>query len=327
MVYIIFLVSSALLVLAAVKLAEYADAISLRTGLGRLFIGTLLLAGGTSLPEFLTIITSLQNAAPNLAAGNIFGSNMFNVVLLGLLDLAYWRSSILAQVANKHVMTAGFCVLLSGVAIFFVQAGLPLRIGWIGLDSLVLIALYVGTVYLLHANSVDAGPSAEELAAAKVPPLWTGLVGFSLSVALLILVTPRMVDSAIELAHITGLGTGFVGTTLVSVITSIPELVTCIVAIRLQAYDLAVGNLFGSIMFNLFSLGVTDLFYTKGLFLTDIDPVFGLVGLLSLILVSIALLSNAITRRRFHRSHIDAWLIVVTYVLGIYFIYQRGLAG
>ena len=141
------------------------------------------------------------------------------------------------------------------------------------------------------------------------------------------MVTPWMVETAVAIAETTGIGTGFVGTTLVSLVTSMPEIVTCLVAIRLGAYDLAVGNLMGSVMFNIFSLGLTDVFYTKGLFLTDIDPIFGMVGLLSLILTSMALLSNSMNRRHLRLRHLDGILIVLVYMLGVYFVFKRGLTG
>jgi len=272
MIYVVFIVSSFLLVLAATKLAEFADAIALRTGLGRLFIGSLLLAAGTSLPEFLTTISSLQNGVPDLAAGNIFGSNLLNVALLGFLDLAYWRTRFLQRVANRHILICALCFLLTSLTVFFVQANIPLRIGWVGLDSILVIVVYLIAVYELHRHSQGSGPDEEEIEAA-------------------------------------------------------PEIVTCVVAMRLGAYDLAVGNLLGSLNFNLFSLGITDFIYTKGQFLLDIDPIFGLVGVLSLILVGMVTISNIIARRRGRPAHLDGFLITVTYILSIYFVYQRGLGG
>lgn len=327
MTWLVFAVSSFLLVLAAVKLAEYSDTIALRTGLGRLFIGTLLLAGATSLPEFLTSINSLYRSVPDLAAGKMFGSNMFNIFLLGLFDVIYWRRNILLKVVNKHILTAGFAVLLGSLAVFFVQAHIPWHVGWLGVDSFVLIVVYLGGVYLLQRHSPSAGPTNEELSEAHVPRLGPALVGFALSAALLVMVTPRLVESSIDIARITGLGTGFVGTTLLGIVTSLPEVVTCVVAIRLHAYDLAVGNLLGSVIFNIFALGATDLFFTKGLFLSEINPIFGLVGMISLILSSVALISNTVHRRRLRFSHLDAVIIILIYALGVLFIYQRGLGG
>ena len=81
MVWFQFIISAAIIVLVAIKLAEYGDAIALRTNFGGVFVGTLLLAGATSLPELLTTINSINQGVPDLAAGNLFGSNMFNMFI------------------------------------------------------------------------------------------------------------------------------------------------------------------------------------------------------------------------------------------------------
>ncbi len=80
MIWIEFVVSAALVVFAAVKLAEYGDIIAIRTGLGRAFIGVILMASATSLPEFLTAINSIRLGIPDLSGGNIFGANMYNML-------------------------------------------------------------------------------------------------------------------------------------------------------------------------------------------------------------------------------------------------------
>jgi cation:H+ antiporter len=102
MVWIVFVASSAILVIAAVKMAQYGDVIAVRTRLGGMFIGVLLLAGATSLPEMLTMISAFQQGVPGLAAGNLFGSNMFNMFLLAVLDLVNQQARILRRVAMTH---------------------------------------------------------------------------------------------------------------------------------------------------------------------------------------------------------------------------------
>ena len=87
MIWFQFIFSACIIVLAAIKLAEYGDSIALRTNLGGMFIGTLLLAGATSLPELLTSINAITQAVPDLAAGNLFGSVMLNMFLLAILDI------------------------------------------------------------------------------------------------------------------------------------------------------------------------------------------------------------------------------------------------
>ncbi|MBK8128754.1 MAG: hypothetical protein IPK53_07345 [bacterium] len=96
---------------------------------------------------------------------------------------------------------------------------------------------------------------------------------------MLVLVVQQLVASSTEIAAITGLGTGFVGTALLSVVTSLLELLAALAAMRIGAFDMAVGNLFGSSVFNMLALGIADFFLTNGRFLFDIDPNFALVAL------------------------------------------------
>ena len=99
MIWLKFFVSAVIIVIAARKLAEYGDVISLRTGLGGMFIGTLLLSTATSLPELLTTLNALNQTAPGLAVGNLLGSNLFNMVMLAFLDILNRRVYILRSVA------------------------------------------------------------------------------------------------------------------------------------------------------------------------------------------------------------------------------------
>ncbi|MHB0857096.1 MAG: hypothetical protein ACYC5M_05945 [Anaerolineae bacterium] len=134
--------------------------------------------------------------------------------------------------------------------------------------------------------------------------------------------------SSVAIADTTGLGTGFVGSVLLSIITSLPELVALFAAAHIGAYDLAVGNLFGSNVFNMFALGLGDLFYTRGQFIQEIDPSLALVGLLGMLLTGLGLVGNLFRgERRYFAFDVDAVLIVLVYVLGLLFLYGRGLAG
>jgi len=327
MVWIIFLGSTFLLVLAAIKLAEYGDVIACRTGLGGMFIGTLLMAGATSLPEFLTSINAIQQNVLSIAAGNMLGSNMFNMLLIGLVGLVFFRQRVLRRVAMKHALTASFAVLLIGMTTFFIAANIDVKIGWIGLDSILIIITYIASVWFIRANDGGSGEaqlSEEELCA--LPSLRTGVIGFTLSALVLILVSPYLVRSSAEIAEITGLGSGFVGSVLVAMITSLPEMVSVIAAVKIGAYDMAVGNLFGSNVFNMAALGMTDVFYTQGRFLGAIDPQFTLVGMLGLLLTTLGLIGNqARLDRRIWIVEIDAILLVITYFVGVWLLYSRGI--
>lgn len=327
MVWIQFALSAAVVVVAAIKLAEYGDAISVRTRLGGMFIGTLLMAGATSLPELLTMINSLSQSVPNLAVGNVFGSNMFNMFLLAVLDAVFWQARILRRVAAKHALTASLAVFTAALAIFFILADIDVPIGWVGLDSLLLIVTYVVAVRLLQGDAPRAAAGTQEAAEITgVPTLPWALVGFAAASGALVLATPWLVRSSARIAEITGLSMGFVGALLVAIVTSLPELTAIIAAARLGAYDLAVGNLFGSNLFNVFILGVTDVFYLQGRFLGIVDPAFAIAGLLGLLLTMLGLINNlARVERRILFVEMDAALLMLGYVGGMWLLYSRGI--
>ncbi len=330
MIWVQFVGAALLTVLAATKLAEYGDVIALRTGMGRMFIGTLLLAGATSLPELLTTINSISQNVPDLAVGNIFGSCMFNIFMLGVLDLLYQKARILRKVMINHALSAGMAILLTGLAVFLIMVNLPGKVGWLGMDSLILMAVYIGGMRLVQSSSPTNAdtPKEADIDLANLASLRRGLIGFGLASLVLVAVTPMLVSSSAQIAALLGVSTGFVGAALVAVVTSLPEVVTTIAAVRIGAYDMAVGNLFGSNMFNIFALALTDLFFTSGRFLAHVDPVMTLAGIMALILTTMGLIGNvARIERRIGFVELDALVILVSYGLFMWMLYTRGLVA
>ena len=332
MVLVQFIFCAAIIVTAAIKLAEYGDVISIRTGMGGMFIGLILMAGATSLPELLTTINSINQGIPDLAAGNLFGSCMFNMLLLGTMDLMNIRTRILRKVARRHALSGSMAAFLITLAVILILADIDISIGWIGLDSLVLVGAYIAGIQLIRhtAAPIKASQTKSEEEPEpideSVPSLKRGLIGFGISTIVLLLVMPFLVQSSNEIAEITGLGTGFIGTALVAIITSLPELVATITAVRLKVYDMAIGNLFGSNMFNIFVLGLSDLFMFNGRFLNVIADDFVLVGLLGLLLTIMGLVGNlARLERRLWILEFDALMIIVVYILGMLLIYTYGI--
>ncbi len=329
MVWIKFIFFAAIVVIAAVKLAEYGDIIAVRTKLGGLFVGTIFLAAATSLPELIAAMSSFRLGEPNLAAGNFFGSNMVNVLLLALIDLVIFRVPLLRKVAVSHAVTAALATILMTVAVFAVLSDMDITIGWVGLDSILLIVMYFVGIWLIQREnngpSAAPGPAAVTIAPG-FPTLKVGLIGFAVAAGFLMAAVPQLVRSSTEIADITGLGTGFVGTALLSIVTSLPELVAAITAIRIGAFDMAVGNLFGSSVFNMLALGISDFFYIDGALLADIDPAFAMVGLIGILLMNMALIGNlARVERKFLFIELDALAIIIVYLLGMYFLFVRGI--
>ena len=217
---------------------------------------------------------------------------------------------------------------------FFIVAQINAQVGWVGVDSLILIGSYVAVTRLLFSGPAteNSEPAEPEPLAEDVPRLRRALIGFGLATLVLVAITPTMVRSSIRIAEETGLSTGFVGITLVAIITSLPEVVTSIAAARMGAYEMAAGNLFGSNTFNIFTLGITDFFYTDGRFLEAVSSEMMLAGIIALMLTHIALLGNlfrnVVPREdRWLVVEIDSLLIFLSYIGGMILIYDRGLIG
>ncbi|MEN4013582.1 MAG: hypothetical protein AB1453_16040 [Chloroflexota bacterium] len=327
MIWIQFIISAALVVLAAVKLAEYGDVIAVRTKLGRAFIGVILMAGATSLPEFLTAINSIRLGIPDLSGGNIFGANMYNMLLLAFISVLGWRERALRLVVRRHGLTGGGAILMITLATFFVYTNLDIKIGWVGVDSLVLIAAYFVLVRLLRVSTINSEEGTEEEINGSLPSLRRAVIWFGGAALVLVLVMPWLVGSANGIAEMTGLGEGFVGVALVAFVSTMPELVATITAVRMKVYDLAIGNLFGSNMFNMFALGAVDFLFTEGRFLGEISAEFVLVGFLGLLMNALALIGNQsrIRRKLLFFLELDAAALVLVFIAGMALIYSRGL--
>ncbi len=328
MVWLLFLASSAVVVLAAIKLAEYSDVIAVRTQLGGLVIGTVFLAGATSLPELIAAISSFRTGVPNLAAGSFLGSNMTNIALLGLVDLFNRQAPLLRSVAISHSLTAALATLLMLIAAISLVLGPSPAIGWVGVDSLLIIAVYFAGIWLMQRETqmATSAPPVTMEPADDFPTLRRGLIGFGIAAAVLVAAVPQLVRASTTIAEITGLGTGFVGTALLSFVTSLPELVAVVAAVRLGSFDLGVGNLLGSNVFNMLGLALADFFLLDGPFLNVIDANFVVVALLGILLTTMALVGNlARVERKFLFFEVDALAILAIYLAGMFLLYQRGI--
>ncbi|MFN7036779.1 MAG: sodium:calcium antiporter, partial [Bellilinea sp.] len=223
-------------------------------------------------------------------------------------------------------LTGGGAILMILLATFFVYVNLDLKIGWVGVDSLVLIASYLVLVRLLRTSTTISDEESNETDEG-LPTLRRAILWFGGAALVLVLVMPWLVRVANDIADLTGLGEGFVGVALLAFVSTMPELVATITAVRMKVYDLAIGNLFGSNMFNMFALGLVDILFTKGRFIGSISPEFVLVGFLGLIMNAMALIGNQsiIRRRALFFLELDAAVLILTFILGMILIYQRGL--
>ncbi len=331
----VFLVSAAVIVYAGTKLSRYGDQIADLTGLGGLWIGVVLMAGATSLPEVFTTVSASLLDAPDLAAGDLFGACMTNMLTLGLIDLMHRQKRVWQQAAFEHALSAGLAMFLTGLAAFFILLGQDVKHGGIGWGSMVLLLFYIlGMRVIFKQESVkrrqreqekvvEGQAREEERGPSKRDGLKGAAVGFGLGAVALLIAAPFLASSANHIADQSGVSATFIGTSLVAITTSLPELVTAIAAVRLGAFDLAVGNLFGSNAFNMAAFFFVDVAYRSGPLFNAVSDAHALTALWGILMMSVALMGIIYrVEKRYLLIEPDSLAIILGYCLGLWLLFQ-----
>jgi cation:H+ antiporter len=291
-----FIASAGVILLSGTYLSKYGDIIAEKTGLGRTWIGVVLMASVTSLPELITGISSVAvYDLPDIAAGNILGACMLNLVMIPVLDVIGGSAPISSRVHHGHILTAGFGILLLGIVTLstIIGADLP-AIGWLGVNSLIVIAIYflaMRTVFTYEKRRIAefVKEMAEEVQYRHVSKS-KAYTMFAANALLIIGAAIYLPHLGEEIAARTGLGQTFVGSVFIAVSTTLPELVVSVSALMIGAADMAVGNLFGSTVFNLFVLALDDIFYTAGPLLAHVSGSHLVTSVSAIIALSIAII-------------------------------------
>jgi len=324
-----FLASGAVVVGAGTVLARRGDAIADATGIGRLWIGGVLVAAATSLPELVTGVSAVRMGAADLAVGNIFGSSMANMLILALLDwMARNGGNVRRRAAFEHALAATLAMVLNVLATLFVLIRPVVHVAGVSPASLVLIVGFLASTRAVYRDAVKEradlpkgmGPEARRRLVRRELPAFGGAALATFVSA------PAFAWSAARIADLSGLGQTVVGTWLVGIATSLPELATSMAAMRMGAFDLAVANLFGSNSFNIALLLPLELAQPPGAPLfAGLDRGHAVSGLFGVILTGLGLASVIYrAERRIALAEPSSILMLVVYVVGLWVLYTIG---
>jgi cation:H+ antiporter len=324
--WLAFLLCVLLIGVAGMKLSSYGDVIAEKTGLGRTWVGLIMLATVTSLPELITGITSVTVAhTPDIAAGDVFGSCVFNLLIIVAIDFLQRGDSIYFRASQGHILSGAFGIMLIGFAGFNVVLsgnGTTWSIGHIGFYTpvaLVIYAMAIRMLFIYERRQISAF-------AAEVAERYPGLglrraaVGYAIAAAVVIGAGVALPFVAKSLATQMGWTESFVGTLLVALATSLPEAVVTLSALRLGALDMAIGNLFGSNLFNIMVLAVDDLLYLQGPLLSHVSAVHAASALSAVMMTGVAI-AGLLYRPRTRLFKTVGWTslaLFVIYVLNSY---------
>jgi cation:H+ antiporter len=310
------------------KLAHYGDQIAELTGMSKAWFGLIMMASVTSLPELFVGISSASIVeSADFAVGDVLGSCVFNLAILSLLDVFSKKTTLFSVASQSHVLAAGLGIVL----LSFVGIGLFLPyhfqiIDWIGISSIIFIVIYLISIKLVY--QYDKKHPEFSLTSCKEDmnnktTLKKVVLFYSINALFVIGAALLLPHFAEEISDYTGLQKSFIGTLLLAASTSLPEVAVSVEAVRMGAIDMAVGNLFGSNLFNIFILAIDDFLYTKGQILVDasesnIISVFSIITMTAIAVIGLTYRSNS-------KPFILAWdtlLILLMYIFNMVLLYQ-----
>lgn len=335
MLWFKFFVCIVLILFFGTRLSRYGDIIAEKTRLGGIWVGLLLLAIVTSLPEIITGVSAVAvvggRHGADLAIGTIVGSNALNLFIIAGLDVLCKPYPVLGIVGRSHI----FSSLLSFLLIAIVGGGILISsvlwdgtMGWLSVYGPILVVLYLAASRRMfgkerHRAGIETDVNVDTPRYEGVSS-WKGYAGFAMSALVIVGAGTWLAVIGDEIAVVTGWGVTFVGSLLLAITTSLPELVVAVSAIRIGSPDMAMADILGSNMFNM-GIGVFcyDAFYTGGSIFAAVSQshifTVGIVCLMTMIVIA-----GLIYRPRRKILLGMSWyslLLAIVYLAGAYTIF------
>lgn len=317
---------------AGYNLSRYGDIIAEKTGMSGSWVGLILLATATSLPELVTGVSSVTMAdAPDIAVGNALGSTVFNLAILIILDALYKRETLYSSAAQGHILSAalgGLMIGFAGFSLLLDSAGMSPVFGHVGLYTPFFVLIYFVAVRAVHKYEQRLHDAYTEASVERYPgvTLKKAITGFSLAAATVVATGIWLPFVAKDIAELMGWGESFVGTLLVAGVTSAPEVVVTVSALRIGALDMAIANVLGSNLFNIIYLAVDDLFYTQGPLLANVNSAHAITAFTS-VMMSALVIVGFIYRPQQRAILKLTWIslgLFVLYILNTWVQFQYG---
>lgn len=321
------IIGTAILLKGADFLVSGSSSIAYSFKINPIVIGLTIVAFGTSAPELVVSVTSAMSGNTNVALGNIIGSNIANILLiLGvsalLCPLKVQKNTIWKEIPMSFLGAIVITVLALQTII---DHGNILNISTKGTEivgvitksnGIILLAFFIIFLYYtfgIAKVNADTSPDIKKRSLLiSILLVIAGLLG-------LVFGSKLLVDGAITIAKTFGVSDTLIGLTLVAVGTSLPELVTSIVAAYKKQVDIAVGNVIGSNIFNIFFvLGATALVRPLPL------PAANIFDILVLFAATIILFISLFVRKKHVISKFEGSLMLLTYIIYLIYIVKRG---
>lgn len=293
--WVLFGLCAMLILAAGPQLTRNAEIIAAKKGLSDEWVGLILLASITSLPELAAGVSSVTLAnAPDIAVGAVFGSCVFNLVMLVILDFAVRGESVYRQARQAHILSAGFGIMLIGFAGLTIMVGgfgINPSVGHVGVASFVIIGLYIIATRAIYNYEAKVRESAALETAKEQPEQSLSEAQKTVAYAAVAILIGGLLLPVIgaEIADRMVIGRGFMGTIFVAAATSLPELTVSLAALRQGSVNMAIANLLGSNLFNILILAVEDGLYLKAPLLESASPIHVATAMAAMVMTGVVI--------------------------------------
>lgn len=327
-----FIACAILIGTAGAKLSRYADVIADKTGFSGNWIGLILLATVTSLPELITGISSLTLAGvPNIAVGDVFGSCVFNLAILIVLDFMHREESVYRRASHSHILSAGFSVVLIGFAglnVMLSGKAAPLQVAHVGAYTPIILILYVVAMRTVFTYERAQMREFTGEVADRYPymTLRAAIARYVLAAAVVIAAGVFLPFVGAQLADAMGWHKSFVGTLFVAAATSLPEFAVTVAALRLGALDMAIANVLGSNLFNIAILAFDDLIFIKGPLLSHVSQIHAVSAMSAVVMTGVFII-GLVYRSNTRLFRTVGWVslsLFTFYLLNSFVLYLHG---
>ena len=323
--------------LAGTRLAAFADEISDRRRMGKAVMGLVFLATATSLPEIVTATTAALAGNAKLLLANIFGSVTMQTAILVLAD-AFAAGAAITFYPRKPVpiLEGALLILLLALLQAIILFGERALMFHVGFGACLVAIVYLVAIRMLRRfDEKEAWLAVEFPEESGDPPVYPwhvalakiampGLVArFAIASLVILVCGVLLVALSEQIARQSGLGRSFIGVTLLAASTSLPELSTTIMAVRLRSYTMAISNIFGSNLIMIILLLPADLLYTEGLVLAEADSIASFAIITGIIVTIIYVIGLVIrSRRTVFGVGVDSLLVLAIYITSLFVAFQ-----
>ncbi len=303
------------------RVTKSSDIIAEKKGWGRAFMGVVFISMVTSFPELFTGISAASIVkSPEISLGQIVGSCIFNITIIALVQIIFRKNSLFRNNSKNDLFPLIFSFLLILMFTSSLLISFRIRILNVGISSILIFAIYIIFLYQIFKNrkAEKAGTNYRE------KNLKRAVISFSISAIIIIAVGFYLPIVGKELATKMGWTDSFVGVIFLAFVTSFPELIVSITAARIGAFEMLLGNIAGSNLFNIGIVFLIDIFYFEGDIIADItDKNIFYIGVIAAgmnMILYLTLLRGKVIRP-FFKIPLNAILILILYVLSLGIIF------